>query len=171
MKVFIAESGAGSRIVAEEMAEVLPLNIQGVQTFLAKSDLRKGVQWRSELLRQVQECDAGLFCINPESVLNPWFNFEGGLLLNAARNRDRLIFAYVINGSVPDSSPFSLFQLTQANEKETLELFKQLNEGLEKRVDSEQLRALYTRFWPYLKTAITSARRLSRGNGNGNGRS
>jgi hypothetical protein len=100
---------------------------------------------------------------------SPWFNFEGGAIFNAMRNRDRLVCAYVVSGSVPASSPFALFQLTHANEKETFNLFTQFNDGIERRVHPDQLRRLFTKFWPDLRSALTSARRLSRGNGNGNG--
>jgi hypothetical protein len=169
MRVFIAESGAGSRIVAEELATVLPLTVPGVNTFLADVDLRKGVVWSTELLRSLDESDAGLFCVTAESLRNPWFNFEGGAIFNAVRNRQRLVYAYVISGSVPASSPFALFQLTHATEKETYNLFSQLNGAIEKGMQPEQVRRLFEKFWPDVRSAIASARRLSRTNGNGNG--
>jgi hypothetical protein len=164
MKVFIAESGAGSRIIAEELAAVLPLTIQGVETFVATLDLRKGVLWSTELLRVLDESDVGLFCVTSESLQNPWFNFEGGAI---SRDRKRLVCAYVVSGTVPASSPFALFQLTHANEEETFNLFSQLNGELEKPFDRDQLRRLFKKFWPDLRTKVASARRISRANGNG----
>ena len=161
MKVFVAESGSGSSVVARELHAVLPLTVHGVETFLATTDLPKGVPWSSELLQRLDDADAGIFCVTPEALRNGWFNFEGGVIFN--RNRQRLVCAYVVSGKVPPSSPFSLFQLTQATEDETFQLFRQLNDALDKRMQPDQLRRAFEAFWPALEGAIAKAR-------NGNGR-
>lgn len=164
MKAFISESGAGSRLVAEKLATFLPLMIRGLDTFLAKADIRKGALWPAELMRMLDECEIGIFCVTAEALSSAWFNFEGGALL--ARNTSRLVHVYVIGGTVPSNSPFAFFQLTQANEQDTFALFAQLNEATKQGVTGDQLRVLFSKFWPDLKSTIGTARRLSRGNGN-----
>jgi hypothetical protein len=166
MKAFISESGAGSRLVAEKFDTILPLMIRGLDTFLAKTGIRKGALWPAELMRMLDKCEIGIFCATAEALSSDWFNFEGGAILNAARNSKRLVHAYVISGAVPPNSPFAYFQLTQANEQETFALFAQLNAATKKGVTTDQLRVLFSKFWPDLKVAIGAARRLSRGNTN-----
>jgi|ERR1043166_2847598 hypothetical protein len=171
MRVFIAESGAASGIVAQQLKAVLPLIVQGLDPYLASLDMPKGVAWASELMAEIDRCDFGLFCVTSESLRSAWFNFEAGATLKSPRNQEGRVFAYLVGGSLPSRSPLTLFQFTRANYEDTYALFSQFNEANSRRVSTDHFKRLFDTFWPDLRTAVSAARRLSRPDGDGNGRS
>lgn len=167
MRVFIAESGARSAAVAQELDTVLPLMVPGLETYVAKLDMPKGVMWAKELMSEIDRCDFGIFCVTPQSLRSDWFNFEAGATLQSPRNLEHRLFAYLVGCSLPSRSPLSLFQFTRATYDETYQLVSQINSAQEKPVQPEQFKRLFDAFWPDVRDAISPPRR-PRPNGNGN---
>jgi hypothetical protein len=77
MHIFISHATANARL-AGTLAEVLEQ--LGNTTFLASraADIRADEDWLRGIERALQEADAYIVLLTPESTLRPWVNFEAG---------------------------------------------------------------------------------------------
>jgi hypothetical protein len=80
MKVLISWSGELSHRVALELRDRLPLFIQAVEPWVSSEDIAKGVLWRAELTKELEEGSVGILCITRENVTSEWVNYEAGAL-------------------------------------------------------------------------------------------
>lgn len=90
MKVFVSWSGELSHQVALALREFLPLFIHSAIPWVSSEDITKGVLWRMELSKELEEGSVGIFCITKQNVKSPWVNFEAGAL-SKARETSRVI--------------------------------------------------------------------------------
>lgn len=79
MNIFISHATANSNI-AQTLAEALEAAIEDVITFVASrpGDIRADEDWLRGIERAIQEADAYVVVLTPESVMRPWVNFESG---------------------------------------------------------------------------------------------
>ncbi len=77
MHIFISHATANARL-AKTLAEAL--ESLGATTFLSSraGDIRADEDWWSGIKRALQEADAYIILLTPESTLRPWVNFEAG---------------------------------------------------------------------------------------------
>ena len=77
MHIFISHATANARL-ARTLAEAF--EHFGATTFLASraGDIRAGEDWLRGIERALQEADAYIVLLTPESTLRPWVNFEAG---------------------------------------------------------------------------------------------
>ncbi len=90
MKVFISWSGGLSQQVAVALRDFLPLFIHSAVPWVSSEDITKGVLWRMELSKELEEGSVGIFCITKQNVNSPWVNFEAGAL-SKTRETSRVI--------------------------------------------------------------------------------
>jgi len=103
--IFISHAAANSRL-AGAFAEALMAARGDVKTFVASrpGDLRADKDWLRGIERAVQDADAYVVVLTPESVLRPWVNFEFGA---AWFSRRQLIFVRV-QALSPDEIPLPI---------------------------------------------------------------
>ena len=77
MHIFISHATANARL-ARTLADAL--ESLGATTFLSSraGDIRADEDWWSGIKRALQEADAYIILLTPESTLRPWVNFEAG---------------------------------------------------------------------------------------------
>jgi len=77
MHIFISHATANARL-ARTLAEAL--ESLGAMTFLSSraGDIRADEDWLRGIGRALQEADAYIILLTPESTLRPWVNFEAG---------------------------------------------------------------------------------------------
>jgi len=77
MHIFISHATANSRL-ARTLADAF--EHLGATTFLASraGDIRADEDWLRSIERALQEADAYIVLLTPESTLRPWVNFEAG---------------------------------------------------------------------------------------------
>lgn len=80
VKVFISWSGELSHQVALALHGQLPLFIHAAVPWVSSEDIAKGVLWRLELAKELNEGSVGIFCVTRQNVASPWVNFEAGAL-------------------------------------------------------------------------------------------
>src|SRR3990172_5250921 len=79
MHIFISHEKANSNIT-RSLAEALEAAREDVTTFIASrpGDIRADEDWLKGIERALQEADAYIIILTPESVMRPWVNFESG---------------------------------------------------------------------------------------------
>ena len=77
MQIFISHATANARLA---MALADALENSGATTFLSSraGDIRADEDWLRGIERALQEADAYIILLTPESVLRPWVSFESG---------------------------------------------------------------------------------------------
>jgi len=87
-------------------------------------DIPKGSGWFDALTTALTECDAGIFCITPESLRSQWMLFEAGALSQIG---DRpALFTYLYGISVIDG-PLGHFQATRFDKDDTRKFIESLS--------------------------------------------
>ena len=154
MKVFLSWSGRISRNVAEVLREWLPNVIQAIDPWMSSEDIEKGSRWSNEIASHLSTVTAGIVCVTPENQEAPWLNFEAGAL---SRTIDKVfVCPYLFRLKPTDlNGPLVQFQLSEADESDTLKLLKTLNKALKDSALTEKtLSASFERWWPELKTKL-----------------
>lgn len=105
MLIFISHATANSRL-ARALAEALMAARGDVSTFVASrpGDLRADEDWLRGIERALQDADAYIVVLTPESILRPWVNFESGAAWFSKR---QLIFVR-IRALAPDEIPLPI---------------------------------------------------------------
>ena len=93
MRIFISHATANAEL-AGALAAALATAREGVTTFLSSraGDIRADEEWLRGIERALQEADAYIVILTPESVLRPWVNFESGAAWFSGR---QLIFVRI----------------------------------------------------------------------------
>lgn len=86
-------------------------------------DIPKGRDWYDALTTKLHACDAGIFCITPESLRSQWMLFEAGALSQIG-DRPRL-FAYLYGISKIDG-PLAHFQTTRFDRNDSRKFIEDL---------------------------------------------
>ena len=119
MHIFISHAKANSNI-ARSLAEALEAAREDVTTFIASrpGDIRADEDWLKGIERALQEADAYIIILTPESVMRPWVNFESGA---AWFFRRQLIFVCIQALSTDDIPlPVASRQVYTLDDKEQL---------------------------------------------------
>lgn len=103
MLIFISHAIANTRL-ARMLADLLEQ--LGARTFLASraGDIRADENWMSGIERALQEADAYIILLTPESVLRPWVYYEAG---SASRSGKQYLFLR-IQALAPEDIPLPI---------------------------------------------------------------
>ncbi|MEW6532336.1 MAG: TIR domain-containing protein [Thermodesulfobacteriota bacterium] len=147
MKVFIGWSGEASHRVAEAMHGWLPRIIQAAKPWISSEDIAKGATWQVDLKQGLNEAKAGIICVTPGNLEEPWIHFEAGALSNAIEKA--YVCPYLV-GLTPANlgGPLAQFQATTATRADTLKLVKTINEAIGRPLEESQLVETFEYFWP-----------------------
>jgi hypothetical protein len=150
MKIFLSWSGEQSKAIATALREWLPRVIQASQPWMSATDIDKGVMWRTEVARQLDEAVVGIICLTPTNLESPWLLFEAGAI--SRKTEGCLVCTYLFNLEPSDiKDPLAQFQSTKAQKEDTWKLIQSINNiqrdiALPKDVLSDVFNAM----WPKL---------------------
>jgi hypothetical protein len=80
MDIFITWSGPRSLAVAEALKKYLPLIVNAFNPWLSKANIDKGAYWGVELTAALATSRAGIICLTPSNLTEPWILFESGAM-------------------------------------------------------------------------------------------
>jgi hypothetical protein len=155
MKIFITWSGLRSRAVAEALKEYLPLIVNAFSPWLSSADIDKGANWAIELSTALATARAGIICLTPSNLLEPWILFEAGAIAKTVTEKPLACTLLIGLKSSDLTGPLALFQDTKLAEDDLLQLVKTLNNALGKDALKEsQVEKAFRSFWPGLKERL-----------------
>jgi TIR domain len=152
MRLFISWSGRRSQRLAEMLKKWLETHFSGygISAFVS-SDIRKGSLWLAAVNAELQQADAGLFCLTAKSLDSEWVLFEAGALSTAValHTGEARIFTYLLGvdpAALP--GPLSVYQSTVATKEDTFGLINSLLGDL---VGTGAFAAAWDDLWPRLQ--------------------
>jgi hypothetical protein len=155
MRIFVSWSGARSAAVAEALKEYLPVINNAFDPWLSSVDIEKGSRSTSEIAEALAAARAGIICLTPNNLKEPWILYEAG---GVAKTVDKPLACTLLIDLEPSevSKPLGDFQHTRLVEKELLQLVKTLNRALGEGAKREeaQLEKSFKLCWPELKAKL-----------------
>jgi len=155
MKIFISWSGPRSGAVAEALNEYLPLINNSFCPWLSEN-MPKGSRSTTEIAEALAEARAGIICLTPNNLKEPWILYEAG---GVAKTVEKPLACTLLIDLEPSevSKPLGDFQHTllkdpEKREKQLLALVRTLNKALkEAAMEDAQLVKAFNLCWPKLK--------------------
>ena len=87
MDVFISWSGQRSRAVAEALKKYLPMIVNDLNPWLSSTDIDKGSRSSEEIAVALTNAKAGIICLTPNNLKEPWILFEAGAIAKTVREK------------------------------------------------------------------------------------
>ena len=157
MNIFITWSGPRSYAVAEALKEYLPLIVNDFTPWLSTASIDKGANWSTELTEALATARAGIICLTPSNLKEPWILFEAGAIAKTVTEKP--LACTLLSGleSSDLTGPLALFQDTKPTQKELLQLVKTLNNALGKEaVKESQVEQAFDLVWPKLEEKLAN---------------
>jgi TIR domain len=156
VKVFLSWSKPRAKQLAILLRDWLPEVIQQVEPWMSAEDIATGQRWGIELANQLDATSQGLVCTTPESLAEPWLNFEAGAL---AKSLTVAVVRPILLGLEPSevTGPLAQFQAARAeNAEDMLRLVQSINEACETPLADDRLARAFGRTWPTFTNAVAS---------------
>jgi len=156
MDIFISWSGPRSRAVAEALKKYLPMIVNDFNPWHSSTDIDKGSRSSEEIARALTNARAGIICLTPNNLKEPWILFEAGAIAKTVREKPLACTLLIGDLQITDvSGPLSQFQATKPTEADILHLVETLNKALgESAIPETQLAAAFELCWPKLKHTL-----------------
>ena len=152
MRIFISWAGARSRALGTCMQTWIRELMPGDEIFHS-DDIPKGSGWYDALNTALRKCDAGIFCITPESLRSQWMLFEAGAV--APHTGDRpVLFAYLYGISEIDG-PLGHFQATRFDRDDTRKFIESLV-AVRSSQDKGSILEAFDTTWPTFEEKVLS---------------
>lgn len=154
IKVFISWSGYKSQKIAEELRRWLPAVIQRSRPYFTPEDTEKGTRWSSEIQKELEDAQIGIFVLTNDNINNPWINFEAGAI---SKSIDKNAICTLLFGIEPSDVPFPLaqFQATMFKKEEARKLVFMLNDKTgDSKLQPDILSTVFEKWWPDLEEKI-----------------
>lgn len=87
MDIFISWSGPRSRAVAEALKKYLPMIVNDFNPWHSSSDIGKGSRSSEEIARALTNAKAGIICLTPNNLKEPWILFEAGAIAKTVQDK------------------------------------------------------------------------------------
>jgi hypothetical protein len=155
MKVFVSWSGELSRHLASAIDTWLPKVLQLVTTYFTPEDIEKGARWGSDISKNLEESQIGLFCMTKDNLNSSWIMFEAGAISKKVKNSYVCPILFKLDNS-DIKGPLSLFQMTKFNKDEMKKLIITINSQCEKQLSESTLEGVFEKWWPDLEKEISS---------------
>lgn len=123
MKIFVSWAGTRSRVLGSCMKSWLEKDLMHGDEIFHSDDIPKGSGWHEKLTTALRACDAGIFCITPESLRSQWMLFEAGALSQIGDSPG--LFAYLYGVSKIDG-PLAHFQATHFDKDDSRKFIEDL---------------------------------------------
>jgi DNA-binding MarR family transcriptional regulator len=155
MKVFISWSGVVSHRVALSFRDWLPVVLPFIEPWVSSEDIPKGTRWSTELAGELEDTQAGIICLVPGNLTEPWLNFEAGALSKSVTTARIHPFLLGIEpGELP--GPLAQFQATCFSKDELRKLINALNiEAGSSSLSDKDVERGFNTCWPSLESQLT----------------
>ncbi len=158
MRIFISWSKTRGLALARALNEFIPNVLQDVAPFFSP-DIEKGTQWAYEIAKALEESVFGIICVTPESINEPWLNFEAGAVASILSRRMSPIILGLSKGDIPP--PLSNYTLTDTTEQDVRRLMSDLNSKLERPLSDDRFNKAFTVHWPSLSGDLSKIEAIS----------
>lgn len=153
--VFLSWSGQRSRAVAEALKKYLPIIINDLVPWLSTKDIDKGSRSTEEIAAALVGARAGIICLTPNNLKEPWILFEAGAIAKTVREKPlacTLLIGVEVSGL---SGPLAQFQATKPTKTDMLQMVMDLNKALaESAVEPSQVKETFGLCWPNLEEIL-----------------
>jgi hypothetical protein len=155
VKLFISWSGELSHRVALHLKEWLPVVLPFVEAWVSSEDIPKGSRWGAELATQLEGTNAGIVCLVPGNIDEPWLNFEAGALSKSVDKARVHPFLLALDpGKL--TGPLGQFQATRFSKDDVKKLVRTINsEAGASTLPAEQFDRSFEVCWPDLERQLT----------------
>jgi hypothetical protein len=155
MSVVISWSGERSQSVAEAVRDALSVGIQQSDPWMSSNDIPPGAFWGEELRSALEAASAGILCVTPENVAEPWILFEAGALAKGVGGSKSFACVLLI-GLAPGELPGPLAQLQAvAADRDGFErIFDRINGLCNKPLKEDARKKAFGLVWPGLDAAL-----------------
>lgn len=146
MKVFIGWSGKRSKQAAEVFDKYLPRILDNCETFFSP-EMDKEAEWFSEIKRNLNDSDIGIFCITRENRSNEWIHFESGAIAMAFDKSKACPF--LLDDLKPSEleDPLVQFEATKNNKGDIRNLIKTISSKSENPMDESDIEYRFEKAW------------------------
>lgn len=154
MKIFVSWSGPRSGAVAEVLKEYLPIINNAFDPWLSSADIAKGSRSTVEIADALNSARAGIICLTPNNLTEPWILFEAGAVSKTVEKP--LACTLLVDLEPSDvSKPLGDFQHTRLKEKELLQLVKTLNKAIgDAAMEEAHIVKAFNLCWPELSQRL-----------------
>jgi hypothetical protein len=132
--------------------------VNAFNPWLSKKSLEKGVNWSTELTTALGKVSAGIICLTPSNLTEPWILFESGAIAKAVKaetDKPRACTLLIGLKSSDVKGPLAQFQNTELTRDDLLRLVQNLNAALgEAALKETQVEKAFNTFWPDLKKKL-----------------
>jgi hypothetical protein len=149
VKVFISWSGERAKLLANAMHGWLPEILQSAQPFFSDLDINPGSFSHEKLRQRFADADFCIVCVTPETVNQPWINYEAGAIAEKLGGRTTP-WLFDMAPEHMKATPLSRLQARKADKSDTLSLIEEINRCSPKPVDEKVVAKTFARFWPDL---------------------
>ena len=116
MDIFISWSGPRSGALAQALKKWLPKIVNAFNPWLSSADIDKGARWSSEIASRLAQTKAGIICLTPSNLSEPWILFEAGALSKTLEST--FVCPLLIDLEKSDvSGPLAQFQATKGKQR------------------------------------------------------
>ena len=124
--------------------------------WLSKTSIAKGANWGAELTASLANARAGIICLTPSNLREPWILFEAGAIAKTVAQKPLACTLLIgLKSSDLAAGPLTLFQDTKLTRDDLLQLVKTLNYALEKDALKEaQVEKAFDLVWPKLEERL-----------------
>ena len=114
---------------------------------MSRHDLSSGARWSEQLSKELEQSNFGVICLTPGNLQSPWILFEAGALTKHVEGRACcLLFRGLLPADV--TGPLTQFQNRTFTRDEFEKLLLDINERLESKLESADLRVIFNKWWP-----------------------
>jgi hypothetical protein len=156
--VFISWSGPRSNHVAKSLRKWLRSVIHSARPWMSEKDIKSGSVSVNSIRTALASVKAGIVCLTPESLKEPWLNFEAGGLLRTPEAETR-VCTYLLAGLEPGQLeyPLAMFQARIADREQTLALVQNINRYLDENPLTEaEMKEAFEKWWPDLEKELNA---------------
>src|SRR5262249_49119017 len=130
--------------------------IQDVEPWMSAADIDAGARWGNRVQGELQESQFGIICLTRTNQTAPWILFEAGALAKTIDGSFVCPYLIDLEPSELLPGPLTQFQAKRANEPDTLDLIRTINQAQDDALMAEKLERAFARWWPDLSAALDS---------------
>jgi hypothetical protein len=122
---------------------------------MSSEDIKKGAAWDPALTEALAGAKAGIICLTPDNLVEPWLLFEAGAIYNTPWHANVCTYLLgVTNSALP--GPFTRFQWTVSIDKqENRKLLDTINSTLgDRALEQKRLDKAFDSKWPEFEEGL-----------------
>ena len=123
--------------------------MRGTEPWVSESGIDKGARFMSEIRDNLRQSLAGIVCLTPENLTEPWILYEAGALSTKVTDRVWTLLLDVGHAAVP--APLTGFNHTTVEREDVLKMMKSIRKTMvaadEKTCSEADLDKYFSAFW------------------------